>query len=860
MQRPKKSVYYIGSVILTILLCVTMFFLDDNKSWYAVSMENSSSSSQDPPSMEDSSSNFPSIPDDNTGPGSGSGGGGGGGGGDVEGEGISTILFRAKPQVDYSLAYFRMEDYQAYTGKGYHGFNYGETYIPPTDGVEPLRFAALSLKESGYTTTRMEIGLVALTQEILPYYFDRRLTSDTGSAQYAVDYYDFDYLQNGLEGLMLLDGTEYAEQERIYRNFVYKYYTDIDVSLMEELLKIAAENNIVKDGNENFVKDVVAYVQGAATYNYFFKAYPQDADMVTYFLNTAKEGVCRHYAAAATMMFRAFGVPARYVTGFATGLDANIWNEYSGDGHAWTEIYIDGFGWVPLEVTPGGSMGGDGSGDGSGGDLGGSDDSGEGDLEGEGGSGGGSGGGSISGDLSTEGIDKEQEQENQKKIMFYLTTESPGQLYLRQSSFGNYTGKGFATAQAYEYGDSWYNPLFLPAATISNSPYSSYTAEIEQVEKVGYMFPYYGFLIDYTHGGTDVSIDMQVFDTYQVNYIPYDYLEKGDLLGIPPNLQEQYDAYYSFVLQQYLTIDESLKAELLQLAEQGGVTGSGTELIKAIASYIQNSASYNLQYSAFPDDCDIILYFLKEGKEGICQHYAAAATMMYRAFGIPARYTVGYTKQVVAHEKTAVNAMDAHAWVEVYIPTFGWIPVEVTGSDKSGQQDELDVSIKVLQEYHETKEFDGANLSHVPTKDLFYVEFLDGNTYTWDVVSATFVRNVGRAALVAQIRFYDIQTGEFVGMKKVVYGSLEVTPRKLKITTGSKHGTDPNETVFCTDYTQTGLIDGHKLQIQFSESLTGYGMIQNKINLNTLKIFDENGMDVTRNYEIEIEFGILSIY
>ena len=77
--------------------------------------------------------------------------------------------------------------------------------------------------------------------------------------------------------------------------------------------------------------------------------------MVTYFLTEEKGGVCRHFAAAATMMFRAFGIPARYAIGFAVPVTAGEWTEWKGDGHAWTEIYLEGYGWVSLEVT-GGNM------------------------------------------------------------------------------------------------------------------------------------------------------------------------------------------------------------------------------------------------------------------------------------------------------------------------------------------------------------------------------------------------------------------------------------------------------------------------------------------------------------------------
>ena len=77
--------------------------------------------------------------------------------------------------------------------------------------------------------------------------------------------------------------------------------------------------------------------------------------------------------------------------------------------------------------------------------------------------------------------------------------------------------------------------------------------------------------------------------------------------------------------------------------------------------------------------------FLYDTKEGYSMHFAAAATMMFRMFGVPARYVVGYVapKEIFTEDEngtyTAVLEDDnAHAWVEIYEPFLGWTPVEVT--------------------------------------------------------------------------------------------------------------------------------------------------------------------------------------
>ena len=74
---------------------------------------------------------------------------------------------------------------------------------------------------------------------------------------------------------------------------------------------------------------------------------------------TSHKGFDVQYATAATLMFRYYGIPARYVEGFlitpedakgaTPGQALSVGRERA---HAWCEIYVDGIGFVPLEVTP----------------------------------------------------------------------------------------------------------------------------------------------------------------------------------------------------------------------------------------------------------------------------------------------------------------------------------------------------------------------------------------------------------------------------------------------------------------------------------------------------------------------------
>ena len=80
---------------------------------------------------------------------------------------------------------------------------------------------------------------------------------------------------------------------------------------------------------------------------------------------------------------------------------------------------------------------------------------------------------------------------------------------------------------------------------------------------------------------------------------------------------------------------------------------------------------------------DPVESFLKKNK-GSDVHFASLATLMFRYYGIPARYVEGYiitkndAKDVEAGETIKIKASANHAWTEIYIDGFGWIPMEVT--------------------------------------------------------------------------------------------------------------------------------------------------------------------------------------
>ena len=83
---------------------------------------------------------------------------------------------------------------------------------------------------------------------------------------------------------------------------------------------------------------------------------PTDRDLVDYFLFDLQRGYCDYYATAMVVLARAAGLPARLVTGYATGTYDEAQERYvvtEAEAHAWAEIYFQGYGWSEFEPTAG---------------------------------------------------------------------------------------------------------------------------------------------------------------------------------------------------------------------------------------------------------------------------------------------------------------------------------------------------------------------------------------------------------------------------------------------------------------------------------------------------------------------------
>jgi transglutaminase-like putative cysteine protease len=111
-------------------------------------------------------------------------------------------------------------------------------------------------------------------------------------------------------------------------------------------------------------------------------------------------------------------------------------------------------------------------------------------------------------------------------------------------------------------------------------------------------------------------------------------------------------------------------------------TDNPYDAVMAMNEHLKEDYPYDLSIPPQREEMDVVEYFLFEQKRGYCEQFSSSLAVMARSLGIPARIATGYVPGEYnpftgLHE---VRASDAHAWVEVYFPGYGWSTFDPTPS------------------------------------------------------------------------------------------------------------------------------------------------------------------------------------
>lgn len=148
--------------------------------------------------------------------------------------------------------------------------------------------------------------------------------------------------------------------------------------------------------------------------------------------------------------------------------------------------------------------------------------------------------------------------------------------------------------------------------------------------------------------------------------------------------------YPDEIRERYLQLPANLPPRVKELAQS--VTKNAKtpyEKVRAIENYLRTGGKYKYETKDVPvaaEGQDFVDHFLFESMRGYCDHFSTSMAVMLRSLDIPTRWVKGFApgQRVGSDEQNRdimeVRNKDAHSWVEVYFPGYGWIPFEATST------------------------------------------------------------------------------------------------------------------------------------------------------------------------------------
>lgn len=186
---------------------------------------------------------------------------------------------------------------------------------------------------------------------------------------------------------------------------------------------------------------------------------------------------------------------------------------------------------------------------------------------------------------------------------------------------------------------------------------------------------------------------LQVHDSGSLTFLLRAYTQLGydvvsDVGQPDPSLVRQASTDYPpEILENYLQLPP-LDPRVPELAQRV-VAGQENpyDQARALENHLRTQYGYTLELPSTPEQ-DPVARFLFERRQGHCEYFASAMTVMLRSQGTPARMISGFLtgEYNEVGENFIVRASDAHTWVEAYFPGIGWLEFDPTPPDPNQRQ------------------------------------------------------------------------------------------------------------------------------------------------------------------------------
>lgn len=184
-----------------------------------------------------------------------------------------------------------------------------------------------------------------------------------------------------------------------------------------------------------------------------------------------------------------------------------------------------------------------------------------------------------------------------------------------------------------------------------------------------------------------------VYNPYAPNYTAYSDISRP----VESNLQQAGTEYPEEIQQRYLQVPD-LPERIRQLAHEIGAEATQPySLTLAVQEYLTQNYAYSLDVRRSPELMPLD-DFLFVNKAGHCEYYATGMAILLRILGVPTRLVNGFAQGRWNEygQFFTVRQSDAHAWVEVYFPSYGWVTFDPTPAAAFGD---------IYQEFVEQRNF-----------------------------------------------------------------------------------------------------------------------------------------------------------
>lgn len=267
--------------------------------------------------------------------------------------------------------------------------------------------------------------------------------------------------------------------------------------------------------------------------------------------------------------------------------------------------------------------------------------------------------------------------------------------YWRSNTYDIYTGKGWASSPLEERSQEAGTPLPQPKlpGQLQLEQQVRFTIQNEQQARQIWSHS------EVFAAGELVAVDQKIlaawrpkpedelgFDFFGAKISFGSYRALSRLVNVDETqLRQAGQNYPDWVVERYLQLPDNLSDRLLAFAERfKSDVISPYDRARMIEGYLRQF-TYTLNLPAPPPDVDVVDYFLFDLKRGYCDYYASAMVVLARLNGLPARLVTGYASGTYdpINRRYFVTEADAHSWVEVFSPNFGWVTFEPTGGRDS---------------------------------------------------------------------------------------------------------------------------------------------------------------------------------